>query len=79
MPGGKGGPGEGMGNGFLRSKADKRGMDGLIMFIAEVLSVSRQENLISMVVEEEDQEGDTAQHCLSQPPALVTNSIVSHF
>ena len=56
MPGGKGGPEEGMGNGFLRSKADKRGMDGLIMFITELLSVIRQENVISMVVEGEDQE-----------------------
>lgn len=32
-------------------------MGGLIVFITELLSVSRQENVISMVVEEEDQEG----------------------
>lgn len=55
MPGGKGGLGEGMGNGFLRSKADKRGMDGVIVFIPEVLPVSRRENVISIVVEEGDQ------------------------
>lgn len=53
MLGGKGGPGEGMGNGFLRSKADKRGMDGLIVFITEILPVSRREKVISIVVEEE--------------------------
>ena len=56
MPGGKGGPEEGMGNRFLGSKADKRGMDGLIVFITELLTLSRQENVISIVVEEEDQE-----------------------
>lgn len=44
-----------MGNGFLRSKADKGGMDGLIVFIPELLSVSRRENVISIDVEEEDQ------------------------
>lgn len=53
MPGGKGGPAEGMGNGFLRSKEDKQGIDGLIVFITALLSVSQQENVISMVVEEE--------------------------
>jgi hypothetical protein len=56
MPGDKGGPGEGMGNGFLRIKADKRGMDGLIVFIPELFPVSRRENVISIVVEEADQE-----------------------
>lgn len=55
MPGGKGGPGEGMGNGFLPNKADKRGMDGLIVFITELLPVSRRENVISIVVEEDQQ------------------------
>jgi predicted transcriptional regulator len=55
MPGGKGGPRQGMGSGFLRSKADKRGIDGLIAFIRDT-PVSRRENVISMVVEE-DQEG----------------------
>lgn len=54
MPGGKGGPGEDMGNGFLRSKADKRGTDGFIVFITELLPVSRRENVISMVVEGEE-------------------------
>jgi hypothetical protein len=55
MPGGKGGPGEGVGNGFLRSKPDNRGIDGLIAFITELLPLSRQENVISIVVEEKDQ------------------------
>jgi hypothetical protein len=54
MPGGKGGPGEGMGSGFLRSKADKREIEALIMFITELLPVSRRENVILIVVEEED-------------------------
>jgi hypothetical protein len=65
MPGGKGGPGEGMGNGFLRSKADKRGMDGLIAFIPELLPVYRRENMISIVVEEEEDQG--AQHSVILP------------
>lgn len=60
MPGGKGSPREGMGNGFFRSKADKRGMDGLIVFIPGLLPVSRRENVISIVVEEEGDQG--AQH-----------------
>ena len=60
MPGGKGGPEEGMGNSFLRSKVDKRGMDGLIVFITELLPVGWQKNVISMIVEEEDQEGARA-------------------
>jgi hypothetical protein len=53
MPGGKGGP-EGMGSGFLRSKADKREIEALIMFITELLPISRRENMILIVVEEED-------------------------
>lgn len=57
MPGDKGGPGEGMGNCFFRSRADKRGMDALIVFIPELTPVSRRGNVISIVVEgEEDQE-----------------------
>jgi hypothetical protein len=43
-----------MGSGFLRSKADKRSTDGLIVFITELLPVSQRENVISMVVEEEE-------------------------
>jgi hypothetical protein len=47
MPGGKGGPGEGMGHGFLRSKAEKRGINGFIVFITELLPVSRRKNVVS--------------------------------
>ena len=57
MPGGKGGPGEGMGNGFLRSKADKRGMDSLIAFIPELLPVSQRDSVISVVVEKGGDQG----------------------
>ena len=53
MPGGKGGPGKGMGNGFLRSKAEKREMNGFIVSITELLPVSRRENVMSVVVEED--------------------------
>ena len=50
IPGGKGGPGEGAGNGFLRRKAEKRGMDGLIVFIIpKLLPVSRRENVTLIV------------------------------
>lgn len=59
MPGGKGGPGEDMGNGFLRMKAEKRGMNGFIAFITELLPVSRRENAMSVMVEE-DQGGALA-------------------
>lgn len=52
MPGGKGGPEKGMGNGFLRSKAEKRETNGFIVFITELLPVSRRENVMSVVVEE---------------------------
>lgn len=47
MPGGNGGPGEGIGNGFLRSKAENRGANGLMVFITELLPVSRGENVMS--------------------------------
>jgi hypothetical protein len=43
-----------MGSGFLRSKADKREIEALIMFITELLPVSRRENVILIVVEEEE-------------------------
>lgn len=56
MPGGKGGPGERKGSGFLRSKEDKRVMDDLIVFVIELLPVSCRETLISTVVEEEEEE-----------------------
>ncbi|GFF94912.1 hypothetical protein IFM47457_10090 [Aspergillus lentulus] len=46
MSGGKGGPEKGMGNGFLRSKAEKRETNGFIVFITELLPVSRRENVI---------------------------------
>lgn len=53
MPGGKGNPGKGMGNGFLRSKAEKQEMNGFIVFITELLPVSRRVNVMSVVVEED--------------------------
>lgn len=53
MPGGKGGPWDGMGNGFLRRRAEKRGMNGFIMFITELLAASRRENVMSVVVEKD--------------------------
>lgn len=56
MVGDKGGPEEGMGNGFLRSKAHRRGADGLMVFIPELLPVIRPENGISIVVEGGDKE-----------------------
>lgn len=52
MSGGKRGPGGGMGNGFLRSRAEKRGLNGLMVFITELL-LSRRERMISLI--EEDQ------------------------
>lgn len=45
-----------MGNGFLRNKVDKRGINGLMVLIAELLSVSWRKNVISIVLEEEGQE-----------------------
>ena len=51
MQGGKGDPGEGIGNGFLRRKADKREIDSLLVFITELLPVSRRENVISTIIE----------------------------
>ncbi|OKO89273.1 hypothetical protein PENSUB_13808 [Penicillium subrubescens] len=56
MPGGNGGPGEGIGNSFLRSKAEKRGMNGFTVFITELLPASRRENVMSVVVEEDQEE-----------------------
>lgn len=50
---GKSGPGEGIGNGFLRSKAEKWGLNGLVVFIAELL-LSQHERMITLI-EEEDQ------------------------
>jgi hypothetical protein len=52
MPGGKGDLGKGMGNGFWRSKAEKREMNGFIVFITELLPVSRRANVMLVVVEE---------------------------
>jgi hypothetical protein len=56
MPGGKGNPGKGMGNGFLRSKAEKQEMNGFIVFITELLPVSRRVNVMSVVVEKKIKE-----------------------
>jgi hypothetical protein len=55
MSGGKGGPGKGIGNGFLLSKAEKREINGFTVFITELLPVTRRENVI-VVVEEEIKE-----------------------
>lgn len=46
-----------MGNGFLRIKVEKIGLIGLIVFIAELV-LSRQESVISMVVERASGESD---------------------
>jgi hypothetical protein len=59
MPGGNGGPGEGIGNGFLRSKAEKRGVNGFTVFITELLPASRRKNVMSVVVEEDQEEAWT--------------------
>lgn len=53
MPGGNGSPGEGMGNGFLRSKVEKRGIKGLMVFITELLPVSRWGNVMPVAVEDD--------------------------
>ena len=42
---------------LLRIKAEKRGLSGLIVFIAELV-LSRQESVISMVVERASGESD---------------------
>jgi hypothetical protein len=55
MPGGKHGLGKDMGNDFLRSKPEKRQMNGLIIFIPDLLPVSRRDSMRSRVVEKEVQ------------------------
>jgi hypothetical protein len=52
ISGGKGGPGKGIGNDFLRSKAEKRAINGFTVFITELPPVSRRENVIVAVEEE---------------------------
>lgn len=54
MPGGNGGPGEGVGKGFLRNKADRRGIDGLMVFITDLLPITRRVNMTSTVLVERD-------------------------
>lgn len=54
ISGGKGGPEKGIRNGFLRSNVEKCVINGFAVYITELLSVSRPENVI-VGVEGEDQ------------------------
>jgi hypothetical protein len=71
VPGGKGGPGEGIGSGFLRSRADKR-MDGFILYRATV--ITRWENAISVVVVDEVEYGGKQDHVAALRRYLVCAS-----